>query len=121
MADKKEKKEEKKEEVILDEEIQVEDPKILRPVDLPLVVKPPKGKKWANEAQERYAQTLNGYAYANTEKWEVKKDGLIAKLKKLEKNPELLNLYTGNSDVGAKISFTDKEMEAKLKGNTLGA
>jgi hypothetical protein len=62
----------------------VEDPQLLRPVELPLVVKPLVGKEWATKAQAEFARTLNGYAYKNPAKWAVKKDALLKELKALE-------------------------------------
>lgn len=78
-----------------EQEIEVNDPMDLRPVELPLVIKLPKG---ASLAQEAYAKTLNGYAYKNPKKWAEKKDdkvidgkvvkGLISKLKDLKNAPD---------------------------------
>lgn len=62
----------------------VEDPQLLRPVELPLVVKPLAGKEWATQAQAEFARTLNGYAYKNPKKWAVKKEALLKELKALE-------------------------------------
>lgn len=65
--------------------IEVGDPQSLRPVDLPLVVKLPAD---ASKAQIAYAQTLNSYAYQNPDKWAIKKDLLIAKLRELKNAPD---------------------------------
>lgn len=65
--------------------ITVGDPMLLRPVELPLVVKLPAG---ASKAQIAYAKTLNGYAYQNPTKFAQKKDALIAKLKSLKNAPD---------------------------------
>lgn len=65
----------------VNDEIVVGSPLDLRPKALPLVVKLPAS---ANMAQVAYAKTLNGYAYQNPEKWELKKDALIKKLKAFE-------------------------------------
>jgi len=84
-----------------------EDPQILRPKELPLVVKPPVGG-WANDAQAEFAATLNGYAYKNPEKWEVKKDVLRAQLIEIGKNKEAIVKYRGNRGL---ISFKNKIIE----------
>lgn len=81
------------------ENFNVAEPHIVRPQDLPLVVTP-KGKEWANEAQAEYARTLNGYAYANPEKWQTKKAGLLANLARLEKEPEYMNMLRGAKGAG---------------------
>lgn len=88
-------------------EIEVSDPEIARPKELPLVVKP-KGGKWANEAQEEFSRTLNGYAYSNPEKWAIKKEVLLAQLAGLEENPEDIIKYRGNdTKVGYKNKLID--------------
>lgn len=61
--------------------IEVSDPEVYRPKDLPLVVKLPKN---ASTAQMAYAQILNSYAYQNPEKWREKKDVLIKRLEMLK-------------------------------------
>jgi len=76
------KKEEKNEEK---DEIEVGDPQVLRPTELPLVVKLPDS---ASKAQIAYAKVLNAYAYQNSEKWKIKKDVLIARLKALKDAPD---------------------------------
>lgn len=78
-----------------EQDIEVNDPMLLRPTELPLVVKLPAG---ASKAQIAYAKTLNGYAYKNPTKWAEKKDdhivngalvkGLIKKLKELKNAPD---------------------------------
>jgi hypothetical protein len=78
------KKVEAVEEKAVNQDFIVEDPQLLRPVELPLVVKPLNGKEWATKAQAEFARTLNGYAYKNPEKWAVKKDALLKELKALE-------------------------------------
>lgn len=83
----------------------VEDPEILRPREFPLVVKPESGA-WANKEQEKFARTLNGYAYKNPEKWKVKKDVLIKQLKDLEKNPENLLILEGGENPNLKFKNT---------------
>lgn len=93
-------------------DIEVSDPMILRPVDLPLVVKPAAGGEWANEAQAEYAKMLNAYAYKNPEKWNknrldlsnkeiprsAKKYTLIANLQELASNPGKLALLKGSEN-----------------------
>lgn len=83
-------------------DIEVADPEILRPRELPLVVKPANGKEWKNEAQAEYARTLNGYAYANPKKWAVKKDVLLKRLVELGDEPGQIVLYRGNMEPSAK-------------------
>lgn len=65
--------------------IEVGSPLDIRPKSLPLVVKLPED---ASPAQIAYAKTLNSYAYSNPEKWEIKKDALIAKLLSLKNAPD---------------------------------
>lgn len=72
----------------------VEDPLILRPKALPLVVKPESGA-WANEAQAEFAAVLNAYAYKNTAKWEKKKAALLAQLVALGEHPEKIFAIKG--------------------------
>lgn len=104
-------------------DIEVGDPQLLRPVELPLVVKPADGGKWANDAQAEYAKYLNAYAYRNPKKWGKKKGdvtapggkvipGLISKLAKLATNPELLTVYKGEPEVqdGGKVTYSDKRI-----------
>ncbi len=67
------------------DEIVVRDPQVLRPKELPLVVELPEG---ASLAQQAYAKVLNGYAYKNPTKWEVKKESLIAHLRSLKNAPD---------------------------------
>jgi len=67
------------------QEIEVNDPQVLRPTELPLVVKLPAG---ASKAQIAYVKILNAYAYQNSEKWAIKKDVLIARLKALKDAPD---------------------------------
>lgn len=79
-----------------EQEIIVNDPEILRPVELPLVVQLPEG---ASKAQIEFAKTLNAYAYKNPKKWKEKKDdkvlpsgkivkGLITQLRELKNAPD---------------------------------
>ncbi len=82
-----------------EQDIQVNDVHILKPVELPLVVVLPKD---ASKAQIAYAQTLNGYAYKNPKKWAIKKNGLIAKLRDLKNAPDPVE------DEGPKLSLSRK-------------
>ena len=88
-------------------EIEVSDPEIARPKELPLVVKP-KGGEWANEAQAEFARTLNGYAYKNPEKWDEKKAVLLTQLASLENKPQDIVLYRGNQ---TKVGYKNKLIE----------
>jgi len=85
-------------------EFTVSDPSIVRPKELPLIITPNSGK-WANSAQAEFAQTLNGYAYKNPEKWELKKDALLKQLSELGKNPSALNVITGNGATSGKLKY----------------
>lgn len=76
----------------------VEDPLVLRPKELPLVVKPESGE-WANDAQKEYAAVLNAYAYKNTAKWNKKKPVLLAQLADLAENPEKITVLRGEPEV----------------------
>ena len=92
------------------DEIEVGDPLDLRPVKLPLVVKLPKD---ASKAQIAYAKILNGYAYKNPTKWNIKKDdrkvsgavvkGFITKLKELKDAPD-----PEETDLGLKYGSKNK-------------
>lgn len=73
------------ESVEAEQDIQVGDPQVLRPKELPLVVVLPEN---ASKAQIKYAEILNSYAYQNTAKWAVKKEGLIQKLRDLKNAPD---------------------------------
>lgn len=75
----------KEDEIVSTQEIEVNDPQLLRPKELPLVVKLPEN---ASNAQIAFAKTINAYAYQNPEKWADKKDALIAKLRSLENAPD---------------------------------
>lgn len=85
-------------EVDTQDDIIVRDPMVLRPVELPLVVTLPED---ASKAQVEYAKTLNAYAYQNPEKWAIKKDVLIAKLKALKNAPDPVksNLSYGSKNI----------------------
>ena len=75
----------------------VEDPLILRPKALPLVIKPESGS-WANDAQAEFAGFLNAYAYKNTAKWEKKKAKLLAQLLELADHPEKIHVLKGEPE-----------------------
>lgn len=74
------------------DEIEVGDPQVLRPKELPLVVKLPAS---ASKAQIKFAKVLNAYAYKNPEKWAVKKESLIAELKDLKNAPDPIEVEGG--------------------------
>lgn len=88
--------------------LQVEDPEIYRPKQLPLVIKPAEGQSWANPEQEAYAKILNAAAYSNP-LWSTNQttfDGVeipnssikaveIARLVEIGKNPSAYYKYTG--------------------------
>ena len=91
------------------EGIEVGDPVALRPVELPLVVKPADGGEWKNDAQKEYAAVLNAYAYKNPAKWNAivsrpgmpelrKKDILVKQLAELGDDPSKIVLYRGNRE-----------------------
>lgn len=98
----------------------VADPQILRPVELPLVIKLPEGESWKNPEQEEYARYLNGYAYKNPKKWAKKKGditvqgvkvlGLLSKLALIGEDPSKIFLYKGMSEVEqqGKLSYDNK-------------
>lgn len=105
-------------------EIEVSDPEIARPKELPLVVKP-KGGKWANQAQEEFAKIVNAYAYANPDKWHndridtngvpmpntSKKHILIKQLEMLETAPAMLAVLTGKQGDSGKLQYKNKLIE----------
>ena len=104
-------------------DIVVEDPQILRPKELPLVIKPKDGK-WKNKEQEEYARTLNAYAYKNPEKWNenrlnadgieipnsAKKIVLVKRLAQIGNNPQMLYKF---KDRSVKVKLTNKLMDVK--------
>lgn len=85
--------------VIDSDEIVVNDPEILRPRELPLVVVLPAN---ASKAQVEFAKVLNGYAYKNPAKWNIKKTKLIAQLKALKNAPD------PKEQLGGKLSYSSK-------------
>ena len=72
----------------------VQDPAVLRPEVLPLVIKEPKGG-WKNPAQAEYAAVLNGYAYKNRKKWGKKKQTLLKNLAEIGESPDAIVKYRG--------------------------
>jgi len=86
----------------------VGDPQLLRPTELPLVVKPESGE-WANEAQAELAKVINAYAYKDPVKFAVKKETLITQLKDLGKNPENIVKLRGNKSEN--LSYKNKLIE----------
>lgn len=95
------------------DDIEVGDPQVLRPVELPLVVKPTDGGSWSNENQAEYARTLNGYAYKNPKKWAKKKAKLIANLVAIGKDASLLFPIKGEIEgqEGQRLEFKNKLMQ----------
>lgn len=77
------------------DDIEVGDPQLLRPAELPLVIKPANGGTWKNDEQAQYAATLNAAAYAFPQRWAEVKDVEIARLKEIGTNPDRFYFYTG--------------------------
>lgn len=77
------------------DEIEVGDPQLLRPADLPLVIKPAGGGSWKNDEQAAYAATLNAAAYSFPQRWAEVKDVEVARLKEIGTNPDRYYFYTG--------------------------
>lgn len=92
-------------------EFEVNEPLVIKPQDLPLVVTPGKGKKWANKEQAEYAKTLNGYAYKNPKKWAAKKAKLLTSLTRLAADPSYINFLRGAEDENTKLTYSNKLME----------
>lgn len=92
-------------------QIEVGDPQVLRPTELPLVVKPAAGQNWLNPEQAEYAKILNAAAYANTN-WPKMKDAEIARLVEIGKDPEKFYVYTGTAKGEApSITYKNKLLE----------
>lgn len=89
-------------------EVEVGDPLSLKPVDLPLVVKPKEGQSWKNEEQARFAATLNAHAYQFPESWAKKKDKLVAQLIEIGTNPSLFYVLAGEPQGQPKVVVNDK-------------
>lgn len=92
-------------------DFEVSAPQIIKPQDLPLVVKPGAGKEWANAEQAEYAKTLNGYAYKNPNKWEAKKAKLLKNLTRLATDPTYINFLRGSVDENTRLTYSNKLME----------
>lgn len=88
--------------------VEVGDPQLLRPVELPLVIKPANGGSWANDEQARYAATLNAAAYSNPVLWAQVKDAEVARLVEIGTNPAKFYQYTGISPQGENLSYKNK-------------
>ena len=101
-----------KEEVKPEYDFDVSTPQIIKPQDLPLVVKPKAGMTWVNEEQAEYAKTLNGYAYKNPNKWEKKKEKLLKNLTRLATDPSYINFLRGAEDENTKLTYSNKLMES---------
>lgn len=93
-------------------DFEVSAPQIIKPQDLPLVVKPGAGKEWANAEQAEYAKTLNGYAYKNPNKWEAKKGKLLKNLTRLATEPSYINFLRGSVDENTRLTYSNKLMES---------
>lgn len=92
-----------------DDEIEVGDPQLLRPSELPLVIKPANGGEWKNEEQALYAATLNASAYSFPERWKEVKDIEIARLKEIGTNPDRYYHYTGTQKgATSTVSYKNK-------------
>lgn len=107
-------------------DIEVGDPEILRPRELPLVVKPADGGEWKNDEQAEFAKYLNAYAYKNPTKWAIKSrdrkvtdskgntsvvKGLITKLQEIGEKPSLINLYKGTTEVPSNVKYKDTRID----------
>ena len=82
----------------------VQDPTVMRPKELPLVITPNSGS-WKNENQAKYAQTLNAYAYKNPEKWATKKGKLLAQLAEVGENASAYFKYASHD---SRVNFVNK-------------
>lgn len=80
---------------------EVSDPMVLRPKELPLVVK----GNWKNDNQATYAAILNAYAYRNPTKWAAKKDVLLKQLEMVGKDPGSFYRFAGRPD---RIQYSNK-------------
>lgn len=89
----------------------IAEPQLVKPQDLPLVVKPAAGKEWANAEQAEYARTVNGYAYKNPKKWGKKKAKLLNNLKRLANEPELINVFRGADEINEGLRYSNKLIE----------
>ena len=87
----------------------VQDPEVVKPKELPLLIKLPEGESWANKEQEEYAKILNAAAYCHPETWNrlqrdangqeipnsAPKHVELKRLADIGKNPELFYFHTG--------------------------
>ena len=92
--------EESEEGTVMIDGIEVGNPQVLRPKELPLVIKEPKDG-WKNPQQAEYAAILNGYAYKNEAKWPKKRAALVKNLVAIGENPGLLSVLKGEVDASA--------------------
>lgn len=90
------------------DDIEVGDPQLLRPTELPLVIKPAKGGEWKNEEQAMYASTLNAAAYSFPQRWAEVKDVEIARLKEIGENPAAFYKYTGTQKGENAVTYKNK-------------
>lgn len=98
--------------VVPEHDFDIADPLIMKPQDLPLVVKPTAGKDWANAEQAEYARTVNGYAYKNPKKWAKKKAKLLANLQRLATDPDYINFLRGAEEAEKSLKFSNKLIES---------
>lgn len=99
------------EDVISASNLIVGDPQVLRPTELPLVIKPPVGQDWLNTEQAEYAKILNAAAYAN-KNWAKVKDVEIARLVEIGTDPEKYYVYTGTAKgEGPFLTYKNKLLE----------
>lgn len=106
-------------------ELDVTDPLVARPVELPLVVKPAKGSDWKNAEQAEYAKILNAAAYAHPDKWTKNqedtngkeipnssiKDIELKRLVEIGTNPARYYVYTGSNPIQANLSYKNKLLD----------
>lgn len=87
----------------------VQDPEVAKPRELPLLIKLPEGKEWANKEQEEYAKILNAAGYCNPTSWNrlqrdqndqeipdsAPKHIELRRLAEIGQNPSLYYKFTG--------------------------
>lgn len=99
------------EDVISLDNLQVGDPQVFKPAELPLVIKPPAGQEWLNPQQAQYAKVLNAAAYAN-KNWEKVKDTELARLVEIGTSPDRYYDFTGEPREGnSNISYDEKKLK----------
>lgn len=101
------------------------DPLVVRPVELPLVVKPANGASWKNNEQAEYAKILNAAAYARPEQWTKNqinestgaeipnsstKDIELKRLVEIGDNPARYYVYTGSTPMDKNLTYNDKRL-----------